>query len=316
MILAVVLAVTLEARLADLAAPARGVVGIAAWHLESGRRVAVRGDEAFPMASVYKLPIAIAFLRGVEKGEVQIADSVKLGMHWWRPGRSPLSVRLEARGPLRVAWTDLLTLALKESDNAAADILLARAGGPAAVMRRLGELGVRGVEVSRSEGAIAMAMAGVDPPLPEARWSKQLFDSVSGAAGEKVRDAAKDRYDRDPRDASTPAGAVALLAALHRGQALNREHTALVLGAMRASTTGQNRIRGLLPKGTVVADKTGTNARTANDVGLIRLPGGGYLALAVFIKGSQAKIEERERVIARIARALYDVEVERAAASE
>ena len=49
----------------------RGNVGIAAIHLESGTRLSLNGDRAFPMASVSKIPMALEFLRRVVEQEVR-----------------------------------------------------------------------------------------------------------------------------------------------------------------------------------------------------------------------------------------------------
>ena len=76
---------------------------------------------------------------------------------------------------------------------------------------------------------------------------------------------------------------------------------------MERNTTGKARIRGRLPQGTLVAEKTGTIGGSLNNVGVITLPGGGgQLLLAVFIKQSKKPFEDRERVIADLSRALYD----------
>jgi beta-lactamase class A len=81
----------------------------------------------------------------------------------------------------------------------------------------------------------------------------------------------------------------------------------MLLSLMERSTTGQKRIRGRLPAGTVVADKTGTLAGTVNDVGFITLPNGsGHIAIVVFVKGSEAPPGIRATVIADIARLVYD----------
>jgi beta-lactamase class A len=81
---------------------------------------------------------------------------------------------------------------------------------------------------------------------------------------------------------------------------------------MTQTPTGLKRIKGLLPAGTVVAHKTGSsgtvNGLTAatNDVGLITLPNGKHLAVAVFVSDSTANDAAREEVIARVARATWD----------
>ena len=77
------------------------------------------------------------------------------------------------------------------------------------------------------------------------------------------------------------------------------------------SRPGQNRIKGLLPKGTVVAHKTGTGATVkgvtsaTNDIGFITLPDGRQLAIAVFVSDTKADLKTREAVIAKIADAAW-----------
>jgi hypothetical protein len=83
--------------------------------------------------------------------------------------------------------------------------------------------------------------------------------------------------------------------------------TEVLLGSMERCVTGLKRLRGMLPPGTQVEDKTGTIGGTVNDVGIIALPDGrGRIAIAVFIKKSAKPFEEREHVIAQIARSVYD----------
>lgn len=297
----------LKARLERLAAPARGTVGVAAWHVETNRRVFLRGTERFPMASVCKLPLAIEFLGFVDRGEVALEDSVEVKPSAWRPGRMMLSSRV-ADGPIRVTWRELLRLAVGESDNAAADVLLARVGGPPAVTRRMRELGIGGIDIHRSEGQILLDSYGPPGPQPpEDSWSRELFESQARNISRAQERRSNDLYDHDVRDTCTPAAAARVLLALQRGRALSDSSTAVLLRIMTKGRVGKHRIRGLLPKGTPVADKTGTFGRTTNDVGLIALPGQrGHLAVAVFVKQSRVPIAAREKVIARIARELYD----------
>jgi len=81
---------------------------------------------------------------------------------------------------------------------------------------------------------------------------------------------------------------------------------------LTASVTGPNRLRAGLPPGTVLAHKTGTSgerdgmAPATNDIGLITLPDGRRLAVAVFVTDARADEATRDRVIARIGRAVYD----------
>jgi beta-lactamase class A len=86
----------------------------------------------------------------------------------------------------------------------------------------------------------------------------------------------------------------------------------LLLKYMIESAPGANRLKGLLPPGTIVAHKTGTSGTNqgitaaTNDIGLITLPGGKHLAIAVFVSDSPADEATREGVIAKTAKAVWD----------
>jgi beta-lactamase class A len=86
----------------------------------------------------------------------------------------------------------------------------------------------------------------------------------------------------------------------------------VLLGFMAAATTGLHRLRGGLPEGTPVADKTGSGpgGSATNDVGIVTIPGGkGHLAVAVLVSGSKRPVEAQEKLIADVARAVYDANV-------
>lgn len=81
---------------------------------------------------------------------------------------------------------------------------------------------------------------------------------------------------------------------------------------MVKTTTGPNRIRGLLPNETVVAHKTGYSGKNedgltaaVNDIGIIELPNGQHIAIAVFVSNATVADSISERVIADIAKATY-----------
>ena len=123
-----------------------------------------------------------------------------------------------------------------------------------------------------------------------------------GASGPQRRD-----------NTATPAAVVALLAKLARHElGLSTPSAALLDDVLLKVTTGAQRIKGGVPPGTPVAHKTGMSdtrdgkTDATNDVGLITLPNGHRVAVAVFVHDSPADLATRERTIARIARAAYD----------
>ncbi len=103
----------------------------------------------------------------------------------------------------------------------------------------------------------------------------------------------------------------ALLRLLSDGSPLSPANTELLLRWMTETPTGEHRIPGSLPNDVTVAHKTGTSGEdrgvthATNDVGLITLPGGKMLALAILIEDSPESEDVREGVIAEIARAIW-----------
>ena len=109
---------------------------------------------------------------------------------------------------------------------------------------------------------------------------------------------------------------VKLLDKIYNGNLFSPASKDFLIKIMQQTTTGPNRIKGLLPPGTVVAHKTGTSPTNAaglspatNDAGVITLPNGKHVAIAVFVCNSTADEATREKVIANIAKAVYDYEV-------
>jgi beta-lactamase class A len=304
---------TVAARLASIAREAGGVVGVGVLHVESGRRASVRGGERFPMASAYKLPIAVALLHAVDAGRVSLDQEVSYGASDLRPGlaHSAINARASA-GTATATVRDLLAAMMIESDNTASDLVLRLAGGPAGVMARLREAGVEGVDVSRPEGQSALDYWGVAHPPPAAQWSLETFDRLRAQVPPAERRAAAERFASDPRDTATPDGMATLLARLQKGELISPGSTRLLMDLMTRTTTGPDRIKGQLPAGTPVAHKTGTGGDTGgvncctNDVGIVTLPDGSHLAVAVFVRSSPRDLPTRERTIARIARAAYE----------
>jgi len=104
-----------------------------------------------------------------------------------------------------------------------------------------------------------------------------------------------------------------LLDMIYHNKTLSKVNTDFLYKIMTETSTGPKRLKGLLPAGTVVAHKTGTSPTNAeglspstNDVGIITLPNGKHLAIAVFVCNSTNDEATREGVIAKIAKAAWD----------
>ena len=296
----------LEREVARLASSSGGVVGVSAIHLESGRRVSLNGAEAFPMASTFKVPIAVQLLTLVDKGEVRLDQMIEIKQSDLHPGSGTLTELFNKPG-LALSVRNLLELMLLISDNSATDVLLRVAGGAGAVTARMRQLGIDGIIVNRSTAQLIADWAGVRSLPAEGEWSPARFWVLLNAVKPEDQKEAAEKFDKDPRDTSTPDGMARLLERIYRKDMLKAESADLLMDIMRRCKTGEARLRGVLPQGTEVAHKTGTIGGTTNDVGIITLPDdAGHVAIAVFIKSSKKDGPVRERAIAEIARAVHD----------
>ncbi len=294
----------LENEVARLTELSGGTVGVAAIHLETGRRIYRNRTERFPMASSYKVPIAVQLLTRVDRGDLALDSLIDLspGELYAPYGTSNGLVDLSAPLPVR----EFLELMLLLSDNSASAAGLRMAGGPAAVTERMRALGITGIRVDRPTIDLIADWRGVRFP-PDSQRTPAMLDELYRGMTPAQRDSAHSAFDRDPRDTATPEGMALLLASIWRGEALSDSSRALLLGLMRWSTTGPNRLKGMLTPDTDVSHKTGTLGGTANDVGIITLPhDAGHVVIVVFIKGSTLDLPQRDLAIAHIGRAVHD----------
>ncbi len=263
----------LRDRIEQISQAARGRVGVTATVLETGESVTLNGNQQFPMQSVYKFPIAMAVLAQVDRGKLKLDQKIRVEASEVLQGSRILDEKSQG---MEFSLAELLKYMVSESDNTASDLLLKQVGEPRIVTEYLRGLGVNDIVVANTE--------------------KELGQDTAV------------QY----RNYATPDAAVVLLRVFHEGKGLSKSSQALLLQLMTETTTGPKRIKGLLPDGTVVAHKTGTsstvNGVTAatNDVGLVTLPNGRHMAIAVFVSDSGANNAIREEVIAKVAKAAWD----------
>ena len=266
-----------------------GRTGFAAQLVGSDPVISLNGDEAFPMASAYKVAIAGKVLAMVDKGEVSLDQMVDVPAESYVP--SPVIADSLRHPGVSLSVANLIEVMIVHSDNTATDNLMALAGGAPAVTAWLREIGIKGMSVDRST----------------AQLSAQI-EAILEAAGSDSdpSNPAIPAFDADPRDHTTPNEMLRLLILLDEGKVLKPQSRDFLLAVMGRTVTGPGRIKGLLPAGTPVAHKTGTVGGIANDAGFVTLPDGRRFAVAIFTKGSTTPPADRDRAVAETARVLYD----------
>ncbi len=265
---------SLQQRIAELADPARGRIGVAAIDLATGEEVMVLGDQLFPMASTSKIAIAGTFLEMVEQGRYSLTSEFPLMM-------PVASARFSsAKAPVRAGQSmpaiDLIEIMITRSSNPATDALLAAVGGPAKVNDWIRRKGIGEFSINRDIATLVRDDGEHNPAV-----------------------------HIDTRDAATPRAMVRLLSGLYRGEFLSDQSRQVLLSAMSRTVTGKRRIPAHIPLEARVSHKTGSLNNTSSDIGLIECPDGRVIAVAIYVTGQGTKLAREER-IAAIARALYD----------
>jgi beta-lactamase class A len=255
----------------------RADVGVSVLHLENGDTLSVNGNKHYPMQSVYKFPLAMAVLHQVDRGKLSLQQNIRLTRRDLLPDTwSPLRDKYP-EGNVDVSLEEILHYTVSMSDNNGCDVLFRLLGGTRPVDAYVRSLGVKGIAMTATEEEMHRA------------WDVQFTNW------------------------SEPAAMTALLKVFCEKKHLSEASSALLWRLMVETSTGPDRIKGLLPAGTVVAHKTGTSGTNAqgiaaatNDAGIVTLPNGEHFAIVVYVANSPADAKTREATIARITRAVWD----------
>jgi beta-lactamase class A len=254
----------------------RATVGVSVKVLEDGETFTINDTVHHPTMSVYKFPLALAVLHQVDKRKLKLNKKIRVTKEMLHPGTwSPFRDEYpEGKPDATVA--ELLGYTILRSDNNTTDILFDLLGGPAEVEKYITGLGIKDMAIVADERQ--MGNEG------------RLYDNWS-----------------------TSASMVQLLEQFYTKKVLSEENTAFLLKLMIDTGTGMNRLKGLLPASAIVAHKTGTSGTNeegitaaVNDVGIITLPNGKHLAIAVFVTNSKESFETNEYIIALVAGAVWN----------
>ena len=243
-----------------------GRLGVAVLDTGTGTLEGHRLDERFPMCSTFKFLAAAMVLARVDAGQERLDRRLVVtrgSLLEWAP------VTSKRVGGAGMTVAELCEAAITVSDNTAANMLLASAGGPAAVTafaRRIGD------DVTRLDRT--------EPTLNE------------GTPG-------------DPRDTSTPRAMAQTLRTVLLGKALSDPSRGRLVAWMTATSTGAGRLRAGLPADWRLAHKTGTGRLGGtNDIGVAWPPRRAPLVMVTYLAECKAPEDAREAALASVARSV------------
>jgi beta-lactamase class A len=267
----------LQKRMESIINNRKADVGVSVLYLENKRSVSVNSDKPYPMQSVYKFHLALAVLNQVDKGKFSLNEKIFVKKSDLLPNTwSPLRDKYP-NGNVDLPLSEIIKFTVSASDNNGCDILFRLLGGPNKVHQYIAGLGIKNCAITATEEEMHK-----DDKVQFRNWT-------------------------------TPKAANALLEKFCNGKVLKKNTGDFLMRVMEETTTGTNKIKGLLPSGTVVAHKTGYSGMNkegvtaaSNDVGIVILKNGKKLLISVFVSMSKESEKENERIIAELTWAAWE----------
>ncbi|MFZ9394433.1 MAG: class A beta-lactamase [Erythrobacter sp.] len=262
----------LSARLRILEAASGGTLGVALLNTASGEMIGHNRTLRFGHCSSFKLSLAAMVLWLEQIGELDSIESLR----WKEADLLPVSPFTSARLQEGATLRELAQAAQMLSDNTAANLLLARIGGP----ERLNTF-----------------------------W-RQIGDNVSRL--DRIEPELNQVPVGELRDSTTPEAMCRTVAALCFGDVLGPAAQAELRQWLAGTQTGLRRVRAGLPAGWQAGDKTGTSLWPGMgslyvDIGFAQPPDRAPLAFATYFRAGaahEAMDPAAEAVLAEVGRVL------------
>ncbi len=240
--------------------------------------LSISGDKHFPMQSVFKFHIGLVVLSEIDKGKFSLNQEIRIEQKDLLPNLySPIREKHPEGATLTIA--EILEYTVSKSDNVGCDILLKLISGPLVV---------------------------------EDYFAKNNYKNISIKINEEVM---QNNWDLQFQNWTTPKGANEVLTSFYynRKGLLSAKSHDFIWKVMKETETGKDRLKGQLPKGTVVAHKTGWSGANkagltaaVNDIGVVFLPDGRHFFISVFVTNSKEEAATNEKLIADIAKVTWD----------
>jgi beta-lactamase class A len=252
-------------------------VGVAVYGIENKFELTVNNEKHYPMQSVFKFHLALAVLKEVDNGRLDLAQKIyvkksDLLPDTWSPLRDAYP-----NGEVDLPLSEIIQYTISRSDNNGCDILFKLIGGPKIVNDYIHGLGIENVSIQANEEEM------------HKDWNVQFSNWT------------------------TPKAATDLLVLSYTGNILSKHSYDFLWKCMIETSTGPNKIKGNLPEGTPVAHKTGLSGKddngitaASNDIGIVTLPNGEHFAISVFVTNSPEEEKINEKIIAEITKAFWD----------
>lgn len=269
---------SLKQQIKKIVSTKNAIVGVSIIGNNEKDTISLNSEKHFPLQSVFKFHIALAILSQIDEGKFRINQKIKIDKKDLLPNLySP--IREDYPNGAILPISKILEYTVSSSDNVGCEVLLRLIGGPKAVEDYLAENNIKDVSIKFNE------------EQQQANWDLQFQNWTTPVAGNETL--IKFYYNKN--------------------KLLSKKSYDFIWKVMRETETGADRLKGQLPKGTIVAHKTGSSGANkdgvtaaVNDIGIVFLPNGNHFFISVFVTNSKENADINEKIIADITKAAWD----------
>ena len=268
----------LRQKIQQIVSTKNAIVGVSIIGNDGKDTISLNGEKHYPMQSVFKFHIALAVLSQIDKGKFSLDQKIEIQKKDLIPNLySP--IREDYPNGATLPISKILEYTVSSSDNVGCEVLLRLIGGPKIVEDYFVKNNIKDVSIK------------VNEEQQQANWDLQF------------------------ENWTTPKAANETLAKFYKNKKklLSQKSYDFIWKTMRETETGENRLKGLLPKGIIVAHKTGSSGANkdgltaaVNDIGIIFMPNGKYFFISVFVTDSKENADTNEKIIADIAKETWN----------
>ena len=268
----------LRQKIQQIVSTKNAIVGVSIIGNDGKDTISLNGEQHYPMQSVFKFHIALAVLSQIDKGKFSLDQKIEIQKKELLPNLySP--IREDYPNGVTLPISKILEYTVSSSDNVGCEVLLRLIGGPKIVEDYFVKNHIKDVSIK------------VNEEQQQADWVLQF------------------------ENWTTPKAANETLVKFYNNKKkiLSQKSYDFIWKTMRETETGVNRLKGQLPKGTIVAHKTGSSGvnkdgltAAVNDIGIIFMPNGKYFFISVFVTDSKENADTNEKIIADIAKETWN----------
>ncbi|HUQ61457.1 serine hydrolase [Lentzea sp.] len=261
--------------------------------VENGGETGLGADDQVVLASVFKIPVAVAFAEEVAAGRLDETERTRVTSRYRIGGIGTAG----CADDVEMSWRDLASFMMTMSDNAATDVVFHRVG-QAAVDAVLAKLGLRRTRIL---GCCEDLFASVAADL----GTGDAGDALENPTWDQVRKLSI--VDPERTTSSTPREITTLLDAIWTDRAASPPACEQVRSIM-AQQVWPHRLGSGFPAGVQIAAKTGTLPSVRNEAGVVTYPDGRRYAVAVFTRSQSLDLRQPavDAVIGRAGRLAVD----------